>query len=89
MGLKYIMIKDLPFLGGDVPIIFPDVLKHSDVAKVIEPWIGTSIVSAGMLSINEGGKAHCFGEIDFILFEVGSRPEDSTIIEKEFNNGWK
>jgi hypothetical protein len=86
-NLKYIMFD----MGGlKVPVLFPNILQHSDVAH------GRKVVSAGEVKLSGADepdpnasvivnavKATVFGE-SFTL-GVKSSPEDAEIIEREIN----
>lgn len=69
-------------LVRNIPVIFPDILVHKEVAErvgsckmlrgVAKP------VSAGFVQFGNGGKVQAFGESESL--GLASRPQDSEII---------
>jgi len=72
--LKYIMLK----VGeNDLPIIFPEVIRHLDVAKAFSH----EVVSAGFLQLNNKGKLETVGES--VGLDIKTRPIDIEVIKWE------
>lgn len=69
--MKYIIVLD--DCGGEQPIIFPEMLTHSDVA------IKYKVVSAGFMSLGLCGVS-VWGKS--LSLNVPSRTEDEEIIRK-------
>ena len=78
--------------GSDVPVIFPNVLSHADVARISY----ASVISAGFIQVcgddkpmdgacvrENAAKVCCFGDSETL--KKKSRPEDSEIIDRELN----
>ena len=66
----------------NIPIIFPNVLNHDDMAKATHRnmirnynWTTVKVVSAGF--INSNGTCHGRSE----TLNIDSKPEDTTIIK--------
>jgi len=86
-NLKYIM---LDFGGSPVPVIFPSMLQHTDVAN------GNKVLSAGFVQLhgsNAPNPGSCILEnaVEVCVFgesrslKVKSLPEDNEIIRREIN----
>lgn len=78
--MKYIMIEQKLTAGVSrfVPIIFPDTLSHSDIAKAVLPFVDKgSVASAG--DIDDIGRVECSG--GSCTLKMASNPErDSDVI---------
>lgn len=81
MKLKYVMFEDRNL--GPVPLVFPTVLVHADVAR----RYGGKVVSAGFVQVSEDAlgrpEFHCYGES--ISLNVKSDPKDSKILNMQAN----
>ena len=86
-NMKYIVLE---FGGLEVPILFPSILNHADVAN------GRKVVSAGQVQLQgateplpdacvivNAVKVCTFGESTTL--GVKAREEDASIIEREIN----
>jgi hypothetical protein len=72
--LKYIMLK----VGREnLPIIFPEVIQHTDIAKVFNH----PVTSAGFLQLNHRGKLETVGES--VGLKIKARPFDVEVINLE------
>lgn len=88
MGFKYIVVQ----VGVDVkrewPIIFPDMLVHSQMAETIKTHLMRNhkmtgrIVAAGTVSFF-GGEVNCHGESETL--EIESRGEEDNSLIKMFD----
>ena len=69
--LKYVMVRETCL---DVPIVFPNLIKHSEIARKED------IVSAGFCVIDGPENSQCYGRSDSLGIE--SRPEDTKILRR-------
>lgn len=84
MRFKYVMMSRV---RGEteqrVPVIFPEVLNHSDVASALQfrdPYLrGCPVASAGFLNVTHDGRIACHGRSESL--GIGSHPDDARIIE--------
>lgn len=73
--MKYIIVEE----GGlELPVIFPVIWNHSDVAARINDC--NTVVSAGFLKRNDSGNLYVTGGSTSL--RVKSRPEDLDLILK-------
>ncbi|EAM5846835.1 hypothetical protein CP583_20830 [Salmonella enterica] len=78
--MKYIMLRTNGKLKRDIPIIFPDLLAHKDVADAIagmelySDLNGADVVSAGFCNVG----VKCFGESESC--NAVSREVDDVVI---------
>jgi len=86
-NLKYIM---LDFGGTPVPVIFPSILQHADIAN------GNKVLSAGFVQLHgddspDPGNSVLENSVEVCVFgeshslKVKSLPEDAEIIRREIN----
>ena len=75
--MKYIIVKDRQ--DKEYAIIFPEQIIHKDVAR-IHRASDVRVISAGFCQLNP---AEAWGESDSL--KMKSRPEDSSIIGKDFD----
>lgn len=72
---KYIILDER------LPIIFPEMMTHADVAQALGHH---RVTSAGFVNINKEGKYNAYGE-SFSL-SIKSTPEDSALINRALGN---
>ncbi|KKM28124.1 hypothetical protein LCGC14_1567810 [marine sediment metagenome] len=79
--MKYVMF-DVD--GIDVPVVFPEVIQHYQV--VVNTIWGSKVtpVSAGKITLFAPLRVEAHGES--ISLELKSRPEDSAILTKYFED---
>jgi hypothetical protein len=88
---KYVIFKELEGQYGaiyNVPIIFPDVLTHVDLAD--SHGGKENVLSAGFLSVgqDENGNPSYRTYGESISLGVKSRPEDKRLVTRVFERMW-
>lgn len=73
MNLKYIVIKNE--WGEEVPVIFPEALKHTDIKG------DNIVISAGFCQLNDGDPC-CFGES--LSLSIKARPDTDAELMRDF-----
>jgi len=85
MGMKYIVLQ---IRNGETvrewPIIFPDMIVHSDIANVIQKHLylqnqDSRVIAAGLVSFF-GSQVRCFGESETLNIESRGN-EDAKLIK--------
>jgi len=82
--MKYIIVNCSN--GDDLPFIFPDVINHNDMLKMVtNMYPGYKLVSAGTVSYSEDyisdDKVQCGGHSQTL--HVMSREEDTEIVLRQ------
>ncbi|EIS9096196.1 hypothetical protein L1O59_005101 [Salmonella enterica] len=86
--MKYIMLRTGGKLKRDIPVIFPDLLVHKDVADAIKGmgsysgFDGAYIISAGFCNVG----VECFGESESCN-AVSRSIDDSVINTYDYTHG--
>lgn len=86
--MKYIVLKTENMIGRELPIIFPSILVHSDVAELMQTHISmttrtkTKVVSAGEINLF-GGEVLCSGKSTTL--NISSRKDIDEELIKMYN----
>lgn len=89
MGMKYIIIK---VKNREWPIIFPDMMVHSEVADSIEQHlrlhhnVDSIPIAAGSISFF-GGEVRCSGESDTLQLESRYSEDEKLIRMFDYLHG--
>ena len=74
--MKYII------LNGEIPVLFPDSLKHN--IFIVMKELGYKITSAGFVSLYESEEVEADAYGESVSLRIGSNPvKDSLIITKD------
>ncbi len=78
MRMKYVVVQDH---GLEIPILFPEILQHKDVARCYEGMV----LGAGFVSRDEQGQWFCCG--GSVSLKISSRVVDDSQAFREFFKG--
>ena len=76
---KYIIFDDNDGHGNETPIIFPNKVTHSDMAKAMAEIGYARPVSAGFVRVTAKGNFICSGKSESM--GLSSRPDDGGVLD--------
>jgi len=74
---KYIIVANSTI---ELPYVFPELVKHSDLARLVTKDTTLTVVGAGFCHVSNTGSYECYG--DSSSLGVKSREEDSDLLNR-------